>query len=150
MKDLQCPVSFDKVNNSVARIVAAQVIIVSVITLVTNLWWLLLFQVYDFFVRAIDAREYSIYRRIAIPISSALNLPEILVDAAPKRFAAGIGVLFSISISILLFFDLFIPAVVTSILLLVCAFFELTISFCVGCYVYTFFVSPFLKAKSSN
>jgi hypothetical protein len=150
MKDLQCPVSFDKVNNSLARIVAALVIIVSVIALVTNLWWLLLFQAYDFFVRAIDAREYSIYRRIAIPISSALNLPEILVDAAPKRFAAGIGVLFSISIALLLFFDLFIPAVVTSVLLLVCAFFELTISFCVGCYVYTYFVSPFLKAKSSN
>lgn len=150
MKDLQCPVSFNKVNNSVARVVAAIVIIVSILALVTKAWWLLLFQAYDFFVRAIDKREFSIYRKIAIPIASALNLPEVLVDAAPKRFAAGIGVFFSISIALLLFFDLVIPAISATVLLLVCAFFELTIAFCVGCYVYTIFVSPFLNAKSNT
>ena len=150
MAQIICPLSNDKVNNNVARVVASIVIVFTVVAVALNAWWLLLIQLYDFVVRAAGKKNWSIFRLLGQQIADLMNLQVVAVDAAPKKFAAAVGVAFSAAIIVLLGLNLFVPAVVVAGILLVCAFLEAAFSFCVGCYVYTFLVLPFLSSESKK
>jgi hypothetical protein len=60
------------------------------------------------------------------------------VDRAPKRFAAFIGLTFSIAILIALLFDFTTTAKVLLGILMIFAALESSVGFCAGCYVYTY------------
>ncbi|WP_461112938.1 DUF4395 family protein [Spirosoma jeollabukense] len=70
-----------------------------------------------------------------------LRLPFKGTDQTPKRFAAGIGLIFSITI--LLVHSPGINMFLLTSILIVFALLESFTSFCAGCYVYTF-LKPFL------
>ena len=150
MSQVVCPLSNEKVNNNVARLVAALVIINTVAALSLNLWWLLFIQLYDFAVRAADKRQLSLFRYIGQHVANLLKLPVVAVDAAPKRFAAGVGLVFTLAIIAALLLNQFTAASVLAGILLLCAVLEALLAFCVGCYVYTFLVLPFTSSSDAG
>jgi hypothetical protein len=96
----------------------------------------------DFIIRAFLKPRYSPLATLGRGISSGLNLPKVMVDAAPKVFAARIGVVFSLAATVLLALGLVLPGVIVLGILAVFAFLESVFSFCAGCWVYSLLPGP--------
>ena len=144
--NLTCPISGEKRDNSVVRVVSALVLII--ITGIVLLAVLISPQIaaivgglltIDFIIRGFIKPKYSILGILARIIASGLNLPKDMVDNGPKVFAARVGVVFSLVITILYGLNLFIPGTVVLSILVICAVLESVFSFCVGCFVYSLF-----------
>lgn len=93
-----------------------------------------LFLVIDFGLRSFNLVKFSPLAVIAGWLAIALKLPAKPVFMAPKRFAARIGLVFSLAI---FFFHVagFNPLILTGILLCFAAL-EAFAGFCAGCYVF--------------
>ncbi|WP_460947495.1 DUF4395 domain-containing protein [Spirosoma daeguense] len=133
---LDCPVDGVKMNENKARIVAFLVLLTAITYIATGFWPLFLFLLVDFALRAFDYGKFSPLARLSDWLIEQFNVQTRLVDQAPKRFAAGIGMVFSAVVLSLHF--LAIPSVWVAGTLAVFASLESLAGFCAGCYVYTF------------
>ncbi|MBS1596440.1 MAG: DUF4395 domain-containing protein [Bacteroidetes bacterium] len=133
-----------RVNENVVRLVAAQVLIFAIATIVTGWWFLPAYLISDFFVRAFTAWRTP-FVIVARQIAEGLNLPNKPIYAAPKKFAAGVGFVFSILITALLLTDHLLGARVVTGILAVFAALESVFSICAGCYVYSYLVAPLVN-----
>lgn len=131
-----CPVSGVKVNENVVRVIALYTVIITSVSLYFNLYALTFLLSVDFAIRAFTDGEYSVLRLLALKTVSVLNIKAKPVDAAPKKFAALLGYLFSINIFVFQFFEITIIAHVLGFMLVACALLEGVLGFCVGCVVY--------------
>ncbi len=148
---ITCPVSAEKVNENIARVVAFFIILVVITGTYFKLPILIAVLAADFFLRAFTNGRYSPLKYLARRSSDYLGLEEKSTDAAPKKFAAGIGLAFSIGIAGLLWFHYDLAAYLSAGVLLICAGLESFKGFCLGCVIYTFLFLPFLsKANSST
>ncbi|MBL7801920.1 MAG: DUF4395 domain-containing protein [Chitinophagales bacterium] len=136
-----CPVNGEKINEPTVRTVAGIVVILAAVGIYFQLYFIFLLLSYDFFVRGFYKREFSLLRFIAIQITNQLNFKEKLIDAAPKRFAAKIGFIFSVIILSLLLLQHFHIALMVTIILIVCAILESVFAYCLGCQFYSIFIS---------
>ena len=134
---LICPMDFVKVNENQARLNALQVLSLTVAWLITG--WLVIpvFLVADFFLRSFDLGKFSILNQISGWGIRYFSLPVKLVDRAPKRFAAYVGLVFSFSIAVLGGLGWQNSAIFLSGTLALCAALEAFAGFCAGCYVHT-------------
>jgi hypothetical protein len=133
---LDCPVDGVKVNENKVRTVAFLVLLTAIAYLLTGFWPLFLFLLVDFGLRAFDYGKLSPLAQLSDLIIKALHFPVRLIDQAPKRFAAGVGMIFSVLILALQ--GAGISAFWVAIVLAVFAALESLAGFCAGCYVYTF------------
>jgi len=145
---ITCPISTDRINENAARTVAFFVIFLTLVGLYFNSWPLFLVLGLDFGLRAFGPGQFSLLRQTARWFTQLLNLPEKPTDAAPKRFAAGIGWGFSLVIAGLIALQWFSSAAIVAGVLMFCALLEGTWGFCLGCVAYSTLVRPFLKEKS--
>jgi hypothetical protein len=140
---LSCPISGDKRDNNTVRVVAAETLLIALVAevllyvsgvlpaaLLTGILAL------DFIIRAFIKPRYSPLATLARLTTSALKLPKIMVDSAPKIFAARVGVLFSVSATILFALGLSVVGAIVLGILIICAFLESVLSFCMGCWLY--------------
>jgi hypothetical protein len=142
--DFSCPVSGSQRDNNTARIVAAQVLVLAIITFVIS------FSVsvtaaliidgilaLDFIIRAFAEPRYSPLALVGRGVSSALGLKKVMVDSAPKIFAARIGLVFTVVSGILLVLRLPLAGGIVLGILAICAFLESVFGFCLGCWMYS-------------
>jgi hypothetical protein len=135
-----CPHDSETVNERVVRIISVQVILITVVSLFTVSPWIMLFLAVDFGMRAFGAQQYSLLRLIAAAAANLLLIAPRQINAAPKRFAAGLGMIFSLVIGGFLFTDLHLLTAISSGMLIACAALEGFAGYCVGCTVYTFLI----------
>ena len=162
-----CPISFNTVDHNVIRLVGLFTLIL-IITSFFNLFgeyskYIMLFLTFDFLMRIFNDK-LSLLKIISVNIlHGILKIKPQEVGAAPKRFAAGIGALFSILIFGLLFIsDYFIskPHIlnmdnifftikhslhILTIMLVVAISLETFFGFCLGCKIYSYI--QFFKSK---
>lgn len=140
-----CPVSGVKVNEGVVRAVALLVIIFAL----AAIWWqsftICFLLAVDFALRAFTKGEHSLLRIAGLSVSKLLRLQNKEVDVAPKKFAAALGFVFSLSAGIFLVFNASVLSTCILIILIVCAFLECIFSICLGCIVYGWFQKIALK-----
>lgn len=144
---ISCPVSAERINENAARAAAFFVIITTVTGIVLNSYTILLVLAADFALRAFTNGNASPVKFLARQTVSILNIPQKPVDAAPKKFAAGVGMVFCAAIAAFLLAGLSALAFVTTGVLFICAVLEGAAGICVGCIVYTMMVLPFIKNK---
>lgn len=132
-----CPVSAERVNENVVRTIAAAVIVLTGISVLLHNYVLLLFLAADFALRAFTPGNWSLLRMLAVQLVRRIRIAARPVDAAPKRFAAGVGFVFALAAAAALFSGWNITAYVITGVLAVCALLEAVFAFCVGCVVYT-------------
>lgn len=145
MSDLTCPVSEERVDENVTRVGAFLVILTTLIALYTN-WYILSFVLgVDFALRAFTDGAYSPVKYLAKLFSLVLQLPKKRIDAAPKKFAAGVGFAFALSIGIAQATGYLFTSYSIGCVLLLCAALESFVGYCVGCVVYTYVVLPVLN-----
>lgn len=148
MSDITCPVSEYRVDENATRVGAFLVIVIAVAALYTGVYWLSILLAVDFAIRAFtDEGTFSPIKQVAKLVATQLNLPKKPIDAAPKKFAAGVGFVFALSIAVAQFFLFTNTAYAIGGVLLVCAVLESFFAYCVGCVVYTYLVVPLLKQK---
>jgi hypothetical protein len=123
-------------NKSKIRLVALFVFVSTIIYILTNFVLLLILLVIDFGLRSFDLGKYSPFAIISDWLVKPLKLPIKPVYLPPKRFAARIGLLFSITIFVLQLLD--VNTILVSGVLAFFAALESFFSICAGCYVYSF------------
>lgn len=136
--NIVCPVSPHRVDENIARLTAFSVLLLTIIGLVFRSPILMALLSADFALRAFGFSHDSPLRAAAEWEKNLLSLHAKPTDAAPKRFAAGVGLVFSAFVALALACSWYVPALVAGAVLASCAFLESAINFCVGCYVYTF------------
>lgn len=133
---ISCPIDGIIVNENVVRTVAVFVLLLASVALFFNLYIVTLFLVFDFAARAFFDGKISLLKWLALETDKALKIKSKPTDAAPKKFAALLGFIFVNVIFILQYFGFLHIALIIGILLLVCAFLEGFLGYCVGCIMY--------------
>jgi len=129
----------DPVNDHVGRAVAGGVVIMSVAAIAFDQLWILIPLAYGFWARVLAGPRFSplamVASRVVVPWLGRAPKP---VPGPPKRFAQGIGVIFSTTALILAFgFGLVTAAWVVLTLLVGAAFLEAAFGICLGCRVFS-------------
>ena len=127
-----------QINESKVRLIALIVFALTLFYLFSNALIFPLFLVLDFLLRSFNLGKFSLLAILSDQIIKLLRLSLTPVYYPPKRFAARIGLVFSLLILLLhlLGWQPFLPAIVLAFF----AFLESFFGFCAGCYVYNFFV----------
>jgi hypothetical protein len=122
------------VNEVSARLVAAGVVLMSVLTIAFDLEWMTVVIAYGFVARVLTGPTLSpLGQLVTRVITPRLGLPARPVAGPPKRFAQGIGAAFSLSALILTGLGYWTAAQVVLGLLVVAATLEATLGICLGC-----------------
>ena len=145
MKQLVCPISEEKINERITRINALATVLLTVTGIVFNPVIFIVFLMADFYIRAFTRLKYSPVSFLSLKLANALNLNKKPIGKAQKIFAARLGFLMTLIITILLLIDLNIAAIVVAGILVFLASLEFALGICVGCIIYTYFVLPFYK-----
>ncbi len=125
------------VNEVAARTVAAGVVVMAVTFAVTGWGWLLIPLTYGFIARVLTGPTLSPLGRIATQVvAPRLADHEKHVPGPPKRFAQGIGVVFTVSASVLWLAGATGASRAVIAMLAVAAFLEAAFAFCLGCKVF--------------
>jgi len=125
----------DPVNEVSARLVAGGVVLLSLATILFAQPWVTAVIAYGFLARVLSGPTLSpLGQLVTRVVTPRMHLAERPVPGPPKRFAQGIGALFSVSAAALaLGFGLHTAAYVVLGLLIVAATLESVFGLCLGC-----------------
>jgi hypothetical protein len=118
------------------RLTAFLVLILIIIYLITGAGAAPIALTLDFALRAFGLPQYSPLGFIAGTLATALKLPAKPVYLPPKRFAARVGFVFCVAVTILHYADYEVAATLVGAVLALFAALESLAGFCAGCYVY--------------
>ncbi|HEY7224753.1 MAG TPA: DUF4395 domain-containing protein [Micromonosporaceae bacterium] len=138
------------VNDTSARLVAGGVVIMSLTTIVLGFfgqrmgllpgpshaaWWLTVVIAYGFVARVLTGPKLSPLGLLVTKVlTPALHRPVKAVPGPPKRFAQGVGVVFSVTAAVLaLVYHAYAAAALALGFLVVAATLESVFAFCLGC-----------------
>lgn len=125
------------VNETSARLVATGAVVMSVLFVVTGNPYVLIPLTYGFVARVLMGPRISPLGRIATQvITPRLAGPHKQVAGPPKRFAQGIGALFSVTASILWVTDFQTASRIVIAMLGAAAALEAFVGFCLGCAIF--------------
>jgi hypothetical protein len=122
------------VNEVSARLVAAGVVLMSVLTIAFDLKWMTVVIAYGFVARVLTGPTLSpLGQLVTRVITPRLGLTPRPVAGPPKRFAQGMGAVISVSALILTGLGYWTAAQVLLGLLVVAATLEAAFGICLGC-----------------
>ena len=125
------------VNERSARWVATGVVLQAVLFLIVRQGWVLIPLAYGFTARVLTGPKLSPLGQLSTRVlTPAMNGEGRLVPGPPKRFAQGIGLVFSVGASIAWFGGAHIVAIVLIVGLTVAASLEAFAGFCLGCVIF--------------
>lgn len=137
------------VNETSARIVAGGAVGMSVVYVVTGWGWVLVPLTFGFVARVLSGPRFSPLGRIATQvITPRLRRDHKLVAGPPKRFAQGIGAVFSLTATVLLILDQPDASRVVVGMLAGAASLEAFAGFCLGCWIFARLMSVGLVPES--
>jgi hypothetical protein len=123
-----------EVNDTSARIVATGAVAMSAGYALTDWAWLLIPLTYGFIARVLSGPTFSPLARLATQvITPRIKAQHRIVAGPPKRFAQGIGALFSVTASVLYLLDFTTASRWVAAALAGPALLEAALGFCIGC-----------------
>jgi hypothetical protein len=124
------------VNEKAARSVAGLVVVLALVTLLTQAWWLTVPLALGFWARVLTGPTLSPFGQLATRlIAPRLGTPRY-VSGPPKRFAQGMGAAMSTAAAVLALSGATTAATVVLLLLLAAATLESAFAYCLGCKVF--------------
>jgi hypothetical protein len=144
--DIICPVSSGKADEGIIRTAAVFTSMVTITALILGNYLIMLLLATDFAIRSFTTGKASPLKILSVHTAGFLEISnKKLIDAAPKKFAALLGMTISLITSILLLLQVNSAAVVIASSLIFFALLEGIFGYCLGCTVYTLFVAPLRK-----
>lgn len=147
---LACPIDFVAVNENKIRVIALHVFVLSILILFKPHWIFIGILATDFFLRTFKLNTFSPFAISAAGITKVLTLGFKPVDQGPKRFAAGIGLTFSLGMLVTHLAGYTTATLILTATITVFSFLESFLAFCAGCHVYTILIRVFKSAHSSK
>lgn len=136
--ELSCPVDFVLINENKARMIAAFVLLLMSVYLLTHWWPIIAYLIVDFLLRAAKWGKYSLLGKISDLAIHVFHIKNKPVDRAPKRFAAGVGFVITFAMAIFIAFEFITTVTILGYALIIFAFLESALGFCAGCYIYSY------------
>lgn len=131
-----CPISTNKIDENIARINGALTLITIILFLISNSLVPILLLIIDFTLRSAELPKYSLFANISKKVKSLLSIESRIVNSGPKIFAARIGLVFSVLISISFLLKINELTLTLSVIFGICALLESALGFCVACKIY--------------
>ena len=131
-----CPISFQRIDANLVRIIALQVLTIGIFLLFTENIFLAFLLLFDFSVRVLSLKFLSPLGLIGKLIITYFKLTPQPCDEAPKRFALYLGLAIIGFFTLLFLFSFTISASILVLILLICAFLETVFDYCIGCKIY--------------
>lgn len=128
----------------VIRLIAAQVLVLSIMALWSGSQIIMGFLVFDFAIRAFTY-SMSPLKWSAQKLVKGFGSTARPIFLPPKRFAALLGFFFSSSWLLFLLLGWPVSTLVIGLTLIVAASLEALFEVCLGCYVYNWVVSPLMQ-----
>lgn len=145
LTQLICPVSPERLDENRVRVTALGVVLLLGVYFVTGSALVPALLTVDFFIRAFTSLSYSPLSYLARLFVKAMGTSEILIDKAPKVFAARIGFIFISLTTLGALLDLPLLAGISGSTLVLFAFLECGLNFCMGCWVYSLVLYPLFR-----
>jgi hypothetical protein len=121
-------------NDTSARIVAGGVVAMAVVFLITGSGWVLIPLTYGFIARVLTGPKLSPLGQLSVKvITPRIKVKHKLVAGPPKRFAQGVGTVFTVTASILYLTDNLTASRIVIAMLLGAASLESFFGYCLGC-----------------
>jgi hypothetical protein len=146
-KQIICPVSSERVDENRVRATAFGVVITMGFFLMTGLWIFPAILTVDFFIRAFTRHAYSPLSWLGHMLVKTLGTKTVWIDKGPKIFAARIGFIFSVLTLAGSLLGLSVFSYISASTLVIFAFMECGLNFCMGCWVYTYIVYPLVRKR---
>jgi hypothetical protein len=125
------------VNETSARLVAGGVVLQAVAFLVVRQWWLLVPLAYGFLTRVLSGPRFSpLGQFVTRVVTPRLHVEHRFVAGPPKRFAQGVGLVFSGGALLAWAFGGHVVAYGLIACLVVAATLESVFAFCLGCVMF--------------
>lgn len=131
-----CPISTNRVDANMVRVISLQVSLFAVILLFTQESFFALVLLFDFTVRTLRLSKFSPFHLIAEFVLTVWGIAPKLCDESPKRFALYLGLVISLVLVVLFAAGLTTIATFLAVILLICALLETAFDFCIGCKLY--------------
>ncbi len=132
-----CPISGYEVDEKIARANAFIVFMSTLLINFTHVKWLAFVLCIDYFLKGFVGMKYSPLGGISRMLLHRFHIKPFFINAGPKIFAAKIGFVCSLFISIFYLSAHPTAMMVVGIMLMGCSFLESFFNFCVGCKMYT-------------
>jgi hypothetical protein len=145
-----CPIEGKQINEPAVRVVAILVAITALTGILFQSPFIFFFLAYDFFVRGFDRKQWSLFRLIAVKAVSIFEFKPKLIDAGGKKFAARIGFIFSVILTISALLVWPVVVVVFGGVIVLFASLESAIAFCVGCRLHSLFLKISSEPAASD
>jgi hypothetical protein len=145
LNQLICPVSPERVDENRVRATAFGVVITMGAFLFTGNAIFPAILALDFYIRAFTKLKYSPLSLLAHGLIRLLGTRPLMIDKAPKVFAARIGLLLATVTTAAALLGLPWLAIALGSTLVLFAFLECGLNFCAGCWVYTYIVYPLVR-----
>ncbi len=142
VKQLICPVSQERVDENQVRATALGVVITMGAYFVTGYALFPALLAVDFFIRAFTKLSYSPLSYLAHLFVKITGTQPVFIDKAPKMFAARIGMILTLITTLGVLMHLPLLAYFSGSVLVLFAFLECGLNFCMGCWLYTYVVYP--------
>ena len=131
-----CPISLNRIDEHLVRLIALQVILVAVLLLWTQHLLFALILLFDFSVRTLQLKKISPFSTIAKLIIHFFQIKPQRCNEAPKRFALYLGLGIIGFFTLLLIFGFTKTALLMVSILILCASLEAIFDYCIGCKIY--------------
>jgi len=131
-----CPISLNRIDSNLVRIISLQVIVVSLLLVLSSNLIFAYILLFDFSVRTLNIKKISPFTIVAQFFLRFFRLQPQLCDEAPKRFALYLGLGIVGFLTLLLLFSFTKTAILLAVILILCAAFETMFDYCIGCKIY--------------
>ena len=143
-----CPISTKRVDSNMVRIIAFQIMLLTVLFIFTQEKLITALIFVDFILRALRFPQFSPLTMTARALLTFFSVEPKLSDEAPKRFSLYLGVAISFLIALFILLGVVKVALFLALILLTCALLEALFDFCIGCKLY--YVIQIIKGMTSN
>jgi hypothetical protein len=138
-----CPIHPSTVDDRATRFGAGLTILITGLAIVTGRFWIALLLALDFGLRSRGWNRFSPVAQAAKGLRSLSGLAPRPINAGPKRFAALLGLVFSLAIALAQALHHPRAALAVAIILGLCASLEAFLGYCLGCKVYSLLQAVF-------
>ena len=133
---VSCPLNFKKVDENLSRINTFIIIVLVMAYLYISSLSILLFLIFDFFIKLFFEKLSSPIMFISIKFKNILGLKDRLVDGGAKRLAGFFGLSFMGLLLVGYFMNSESLTLFIASIYLTCALLDLFFRFCIGCKIY--------------
>ena len=131
-----CPVSYDRVNENLLRLNSLVIFSAFVMVVLTPAQWMIIPITIDFAIRIFLGVEKSPLCILLQRILDTFNISPCMINAGPKRFAAKLGLAFSLLITLFFILNLVVAVKTMAGIMAILTGLEAFTGYCVGCKIY--------------